>query len=375
VGGLDDVLVWNRSGSETGELEKIFAGLSINSLVFLRLKEPYATLIGYLAGQARIIAPKDCETRTFLHDLPVIPDFETGVVIETLKRSKSVIVASPKAGPLAGPIIIAHGTVSPEQGFVVASSVCFACFVKFFADYLDLLQAGCAGVQDHKIFDAVTRHLEALNLETPLLMTAPFTTEEDVYRAIAQAGRKTVALHLADSYFGNISYRWNDTLYISQTGSSLDELVGCVDPVPLDGSSSAALTASSELTAHLETVTRTGCRAILHGHPKFSVILSMDCSPTEKAACDFSGQCHIKCPNPRFVEDIPIVPGEVGTGPTGLCRTLPAALENSRGAIVYGHGLFTTGRDDFNEAFSTLVAVESMCREKYFEKVRMLRSR
>jgi ribulose-5-phosphate 4-epimerase/fuculose-1-phosphate aldolase len=206
------------------------------------------------------------------------------------------------------------------------------------------------------------------------LMTAPFTTEEDVYRAIAQAGRKTVALHLVDSYFGNISYCWNDTLYISQTGSSLDELAGCVDPVPLDGSSSAALTASSELRAHLETITRTGCRAILHGHPKFSVILSMDCLPAEKTACNFSGQCHIKCPKRRFVEDIPIVTGEVGTGPTGLCRTLPPVLEKSRGAIVYGHGLFTTGRDDFNEAFATLVAVESMCREKYFEKVRALRS-
>ena len=50
------------------------------------------------------------------------------------------------------------------------------------------------------------------------------------------------------------------------------------------------------------------------------------------------------------------------------------ALEKNRGAIVYGHGLFTTGREDFNEAFGTLVAVESMCREKYFEKVRALRS-
>jgi ribulose-5-phosphate 4-epimerase/fuculose-1-phosphate aldolase len=374
VGGLDDALVWNRSGSETGELEKIFAGLSINSLAFLRPKEHYATLIGYLADRASIIAPKDCETRTFLHDLPVVHEFEASVIIETLKRSKSVIVAPPKAGPLAGPVIIAHGTVSPEQGFVVASSVCFACFVKFFADYLELLQTGRAKAQDHAAFDAATRHLEDLNQETPQLMTAPFNSEEEVYKALAQAGRKTVSYHLVDSYFGNISYCWNDTLYISQTGSSLDELAGCVDPVPLDGSSSAALTASSELTAHLEAISRTGCRAILHGHPKFSVIMSMDCPPTEKAACGFNGQCHIKCPKPRFVEDIPIVPGEVGTGPTGLCRTLPPALEKSRGAIVYGHGLFTTGRSDFNEAFGTLVAVESMCRQKYFEKVRALRS-
>ncbi len=373
VGGLDDVLVWNRQAPEILVLEKIIAGLSINSLVFLRPKEPYNTLIDFLARKTHVISPKDCETRTFLHDLPVVHEFEADAIIPVLNRSKGVIVAPRQAAPFEGPVIIAHGTVSPEQGVVAASSVCFACFVKFFADYLDRLQNGLVTSQEHAIFDAVAFHLESSRREPPALTAAPFKTEEAVYRAVAQAGRKTVDHHLVDSYFGNISYCWNNTLYISQTGSSLDELAGCVDPVPLDGSTSAGLTASSELTAHLGILHRTGCRAILHGHPKFSVILSMDCTPEEKAGCGFSSQCHIRCPKPRFVEDIPIVPGEVGTGPTGLCHTLPPALEKNRGAIVYGHGLFTTGRDDFNEAFQTLVAVEAMCLENYFDKVRVLR--
>ena len=373
VGGLDDELVWNRPGPEIGELRKVFDGLSINSLVCLQPREPYATLIEFLAGEAQVITPKDCETRTFLHDLPVVHEFEAQAIIGALNRRKSVIVASPKAGAAKGPMVIAHGTVSPEQGFAVVSSVCFASFVKFFADYLDLLQTGRATATHNRVFDTVIPHLEELNRKPVQLMTAPFDTEARVYEAIAQAGRKTVDYRLVDSYFGNISYCWNHTLYISQTGSSLDELAGCVDPVPLDGSSSAALTASSELSAHLGVLERTDCRAILHGHPKFCVILSMDCEPGAKASCAYSDQCHIKCPKPRFVEDIPIVPGEVGTGPTGLCHTLPPAMENRRGAIVYGHGLFTTGRNDFNEAFSTLVAVESMCREKYFESVREFR--
>jgi hypothetical protein len=74
------------------------------------------------------------------------------------------------------------------------------------------------------------------------------------------------------------------------------------------------------------------------------------------------------------VADVPIVPGEVGTGPTGLCRTLPAALEQNTGAIVYGHGLFTIGRNDFNEAFGALLAIEIQCRDLYFEKIKVLRS-
>jgi len=269
---------------------------------------------------------------------------------------------------------VAHGTVSPEQGFVVASSVCFACYVKFFTDYLEALQDGGASAAFHEAFDRVAPHMETMEAKPPKLLSAPFTTEEAVYKAVTEAGRATVDRRLVDSYFGNVSYHWNHTLYISQTGSSLDELDGYVDPVPMDGSTTAGLTASSELTAHMEVIQRTGCQAILHGHPKFAVVLSMDCTPEEKAMCEYTRQCHIKCPKPRFAAEVPIVPGEVGTGPTGLCHNLPPALEKHSGAIVYGHGLFTTGRNDFNEAFSSMMEIEATCRQQYFDKVAALKA-
>lgn len=373
AGGLDDALVWSRTGPETDALEKVFDGLHINSLLYFRPTAPYDIIIDYLVRQSQgVIEPQDCETRTFLHDLPVVSRFESDAVIAALKKRKGVIISSTKGNE--GPAIIAHGTVSPEQAFVVASSICFACFVKFFSDYLAALQTRNATTQDHDAIDRAARHLTSDTLLVPKLMAAPFFSEEAVYKAIAQAGRQTVAQGLVDSYFGNISFCWNDTLYISQTGSSMDELAGCVDPVPLDGSSSAGITASSELSAHLETIARTGCRAILHGHPKFAVILSMDCPPEEKAACEAADVCHIKCPKPRQAAGVPVVPGEVGTGPFGLCHTLPPALTQHNAAIVYGHGLFTTGREDFNEAFRTLVRVENQCREDYFEKVKELRT-
>jgi ribulose-5-phosphate 4-epimerase/fuculose-1-phosphate aldolase len=376
VGGLDDELVWSRDSPLVDIMAAVFDGLNINSLVFLRPIEPYQTIIAFLAqnANAAAIEPKDCETRTFLHDLPVTCELTAASVIDTLKRKKSVIIAPGGDGNDRGPTIVAHGTVSPEQGFVVASSVCFACFVKFFVDYLDALQSGNVTQAYHDAFDRVVLHTRQSHSDAPELLPAPFSNEEMVYKAIAQAGRKIVDYHLVDSYFGNISYCWNDTVYISQTGSSLDELEGCVDPVPLDGATSAGITASSELSAHLQIIGSTSSRAILHGHPKFSVIMSMDCPPEEKSQCEFVGQCHIKCPKPRFVEDVPIVPGEVGTGPTGLCHTLPPALENHNAAIVYGHGLFTIGRSDFNEAFRWMVEVEGICRRTYFEKVATLRN-
>jgi ribulose-5-phosphate 4-epimerase/fuculose-1-phosphate aldolase len=373
---LDVDLVWNRKAPEIKILTEVFAGLQINSLAFIRPAEPYRTIIGFLARHAGgLIEPRDCETRTFLHALPVARQFTSAAVINALKHSKSVILAPGDPTCSDGPAIVASGTVSPEQGFVVVSSVCFACFVKFFADFLEALRSGHAQAEYHQAFERVMSQLGAMDAEAPALMKAPFMDEAAVFEAIDQAGRNTVTLQLVDSYFGNVSYRWKSTLYISQTGSSLDELKGCVDPVPLDGSTSAGLTASSELSAHMDVIARTGCQAILHGHPRFAVILSMDCAPQDKARCKFVDQCHLKCPQPRFAAGVPIVPGEVGTGPSGLCHTLPPAIEKHGSAIVYGHGLFTTGRRDFNEAFGAMLKIEKDCRAKYFNEVNNLRRR
>lgn len=378
IGGLDDRLLWNRNADETKILESVFAGLDINSLVFLRPAEPYGSILAYLAGEALessgLIRPKDCETRTFLHDLPVINAFCPEKIIQVLKKRKSVIIAPGRNDEtFKGPAIVAQGMVSPEQGFVTISSVCFAGFIKFFTDYLEALQKGAATDRAHDLFDAAISLAAPVECAVIAFTPAPFPDEKTVYAAMIEAGLKTVEYGLVDSYFGNVSYLWNNTLYISQTGSSLDALAGCIDPVPMDGSTSAGLTASSELTAHMETISRTKSRAILHGHPKFSVILSMDCDPVEKAACDFNDRCHIQCPKKRFMESTPIVPGEVGTGPTGLCHTLPLALARSNSAIVYGHGLFTTGKDNFSEAFFTMAAIENRCRTLYIEKINRLR--
>ncbi len=378
VGGLDQDLVWNRTAPEIPVLERIFLHLNINSLVFLRPGFPYDRIIRFLAGRALkaagTIMPQDCETRTFLHDLPVVEQFDLPAIVTALKQRKTVIIqGNDRNTGFFGPAVIAPGTVSPEQGFVHISSVCFACFVAFFSNYLTGLKTGRKDPEMDQVFDQV---LPFLQKELPAsfdLMHSPFCREKDVYAAMVQAGRKIVDHGLVDSYFGNLSCCWNNTLYISQTGASLDELTGCIDPVPLDGSSTAGITASSELTAHLETIARTGCQVILHGHPKFCVIASMDCDPVRKAACAFADKCHTHCPVPRTIGSVPIVPGEVGTGPYGLCNTLPRACETSDSVIVHGHGLFVTGKTDFNRAFSTLAAVETLCKTRYLEQVRYLR--
>ena len=84
----------------------------------------------------------------------------------------------------------------------------------------------------------------------------------------------------------------------------------------------------------------------------------------DREDCPGRGLCYKKCAEPRKFRDIPIIPGEVGTGPTGISSTLPPAMKG-RGAIVYGHGLFTAGDTDFREAFKSLMDIEQSCLEEY----------
>ena len=363
VGGMDAEILWNRQAPECESLLELMQSLGYNSLVYANPAAPYGDILNYLAKHSTgFICPQDCETRTFLHDLPVIRQMSPEALIPALKARKGVIVA-PDGGR---PAILTYGTVSPEQAFVTFCSICFACFVKFFSDYLNAHKSGLVDPDMRRAMEMVAAKLPAMPQQPPKLRKGPFLTREDVYAAMHEAGRATVSYGLVDSYFGNISCLYDGTLYISQSGSSLDELEGYVDPVPMDGSSCAGLTASSELSAHMEAYRRSGHKLILHGHPRFTVILSMDCSLTD---CDLRGECHIKCAHKRDVLGVPVVPGEVGTGQYGLCNTLPPALEEHSAAIVYGHGLFAMADTDYNQAFAQLLGMELACCKEYFTRI------
>ncbi len=362
LGFLDADLVWNKKNPMTNNLAKIFQNLSINSLLFAKPNEPYRSIIDNLAQTYRkVIYPSDTETRTFIHDLPIVNDFNIDKIIKALKNRKCVII--PEQG------VLTYGIVSPEQAFIFFSSVCFATFVKFFSDHLEAYKLNQQTSKQMHVFDNVVDKLYQKPSDQNIILTkGPFYSEKEVIQAIDEVGKEVVENKLVDSFFGNVSYRLNNILYISQTSSSLDELPGFIDPCPLDDSSCAAITASSELTAHQKIVKDTDQQAILHGHPKFSVIMSMDCRVKE---CQAKGECHRRCPYHREVVGVPIVSGEVGTGPYGLCRTVPEAIKGNKGVIVYGHGVFTTGQEDFRRAFRNLLEIENNCRDEYFERIKI----
>ncbi|MHC1790131.1 class II aldolase/adducin family protein [Solidesulfovibrio sp.] len=360
VACLDDVLVFSRPSPHERLLAELIDRLGVGCVILAPPAALHRTILEFLAArEAPAIAPRDCETRTFFHDIPVIPEPTAAAVAEALTRRKGAY--------LPGVGILAHGALSPEQAFITVSSVAFAGFVKFFADHLAAFRAGSLDPAALAAFAAAVAHLPPPPVAVPPLAKGPFGDRATLVAAMAEAGRATVELGLVDSVFGNISYNLDGVLAISQTGAALDELAGGIDFVPLDGASCAGLTASSELAAHAALVRLDGRRAILHGHPRFAVVMSMDCEAT---GCAQREACHIACPRERFVDDVPIVPGEVGCGPRGLVHTMPPALAGGggrRGVIVCGHGVFTMGANDFGPALSALCAIETLCRSRYFQ--------
>jgi len=364
IGALDDEMEWNSQGDRTTILENIARDCSFSAILYSDLKEPLRSMINSLCRNLPTdkteIEPDDTETRTFLHSIPVIWDFDRESIVAALKKRKGVII--PDRG------IVTYGTISPEQAFVTFSSICFSCYVKFMTDFY-LYKKGGLFLKEAPAETALAalkeygKQLDSFS-DFPSF-SGKFTTADEVIESIIETGRLTVESGMVDSFFGNISVRFNDTIYISQTGSSLDELRGLIDPCPMDNSRSNAITSSSEFSAHKGIYSMWNHRTILHGHPRFSVIVSLLC---DKRDCPNKGLCHINCSERRFLNDIPIIPGEVGTGPRGIATTLPPAMEG-RGAIVYGHGLFTTGKENFTEAFRNLIDIERTAFLTFMESI------
>lgn len=359
IGSVDGKLVWSRDDRRTEAFRRIFEHMNIRSLVFSRLRTPYSDIVDFLATKAKnTIYPKDCETRTILQDLPVLGSLSVGDVIPKLENRKGVIIP--------GHGIITRGVSGIEEAYVVFASMCFSCFVKFFKDYYTAVEQGTNDPDFDAVFNSVKKALDPAPEWTGSLQKGPFETEKDIERAICEAGRRTVELRLVDSFFGNISYYDGNTLYISQTRSSLDRLEDCIVSCLLNETASAPESASSEFPAHRKIVEDTDARTILHGHPRFSVIMSMICDIKE---CRGGDACHLECPYPREVCGTPVVSGEVGGGVHGLCHTVPRALKDHPGVIVYGHGVFTAGRIDFNAPLQKLIEIENACRQEYFERI------
>ena len=337
-----------------GQGQEILGHSNATALCLLEPAWPFADFLLRRNPQATAIVPRDSETRTFLHEIPLLRGpFEPATVAAALSVRKGIL--------LDGGIICASGALTVEQAYVNASSLWHALFIKYL---LDVLADGFLLPEEAAIFAAF--RTEAMNEPSAAGLAfhpGPLLEATTIEAEMIRVGGYTVERRLVDSFFGNISCRRGNEVFISATASSLDALRGCIDPVPFDHHTTLGLVASSELAAHQGIYAATDAQTILHGHPRFTVALSMLCAGEKD--CLIS-DCWRDCPQVRWLNGVPIVAGEIGAG--GLARRVPPVIGASGCAIVYGHGVFAIGRKDFAEPFQSLVAIERWCRQEYFRR-------
>ncbi len=338
---------------------QILSRLNALALVVARPPLPFAELLVRRSpGESRQIVPNDTENRTFLHDIPFIREAECD---DRLAQRVADLLGQRKGVIVEGVGLIAVGAITVELAFINYSSLFHSTFVKYLQE---LLACGFLLPGEREEFASFRKGwLRPLTVDGLIFHEGLPENRAELLEELARVGRYTVERGLVDSFFGNISCRVGELIHISQTGASLDALPGCIDPVPFDNSSTTGITASSELLAHRRIYESSGAVTILHGHPRFAVVMSMLC---EESDCRIE-DCWKECPKVRFLGDTPVVAGEIGAG--GLAKKVPPVIAGPGKAIVFGHGVFTVGLKGFEAPFRLMVQVENWCREEYFRRL------
>jgi L-fuculose-phosphate aldolase len=174
------------------------------------------------------------------------------------------------------------------------------------------------------------------------------------WQEISRFGRKIVSAGLTSSRFGNISVLQGDRIFITCTGSMLDELdeaqvveVDLTGPCPLDR------VASSETCVHRAVYQSTSATAIIHTHSPYAVALSL----IEKTAIE-----PIDSEGKHFLGVMPVVEGSFGSD--DLAENVSSALRASYVCIARGHGVFAAGRS-LADAYTTACMAEHSSQVRY----------
>ena len=177
------------------------------------------------------------------------------------------------------------------------------------------------------------------------------------WQEISRLGKKLIQAGLTSSRFGNISLLDGDKIFITCTGSMLDELDedGVVE-VDLRGSCPEDAIASSEICVHRAVYQCTSHQAIVHTHSPYAVAASL-LETREVLPLDSEGRI--------FLGPIPIVAG--GMGSNALAAAVSSALQDHKACIARGHGVFAAG-SSLKEAYEAAAMAEHSAQIGYLVK-------
>lgn len=168
-----------------------------------------------------------------------------------------------------------------------------------------------------------------------------------MYNDIIKFGKRVVYSGLATSFFGNISFREGSSIYITKTGSMLDELnKDDIVQVDIDNITSNDRIASTELVVHRKIYKKTGTKAILHTHSMYSTLMGN----IDSYYVEIEGGETLP-----FLKKIPVVTGRSGS--EVLAENVSNALTNHQIVIVKDHGVFARG-NNLRECYIYLSSLE-----------------
>jgi L-fuculose-phosphate aldolase len=175
---------------------------------------------------------------------------------------------------------------------------------------------------------------------------------------IIKFGKKVVYSGLATSFFGNISVREESIIYITKTGSMLDELNrDDIVIVDVDNVSSNDKIASTELIVHRRVYKKTNTKAIIHTHSLYSTLMGN----TDRYYVEIEGGETLP-----FLKKVPVVTGKSGS--EILSENVSNALMNHQIVIVKDHGVFARG-NNLRECYIYLSSLEHYSKYHILKKI------
>jgi len=155
---------------------------------------------------------------------------------------------------------------------------------------------------------------------------------------------------LVNAFAGNISYSYKNYMYITKRGSFFGDLTE-KDIIKIDlKKDKISEKASSEASVHKAIYLNTGKKAILHTHPKYTVLASFfydKIVPIDSEGKLIFGQAKVLDVDPPSASK-------------ALEEALSSALKEYNIAIVKTHGVFAASRN-LMEAYAYTGALEHSC--------------
>ncbi len=186
---------------------------------------------------------------------------------------------------------------------------------------------------------------------------------EKIIEDIIFTGKVLYKEGLVNSHAGNISVRFEDSIYITKTGAML----GFLKPediveVPVLGTSEKDSIASSELIVHREIYKKTDKKAIIHAHPPYAVSLTF-----------FLKESFIPVDNEGklFIGEVPVVEVENASGSKELAFALSEILRDKNIVLIKKHGSFVAYKN-LNYALKLTSDLEFCAKIYYLVKAGVL---